>query len=159
MLSIPNKTSLATGLNPYIVAIGETKANIIRFYIEVERHFIPVSKGLSESTDSFHTYWIKFHSIRFVWFCFTYFYQSFQLPDSFDFARAIDVFFKIHKIFDMNFDKNISNAMYFIQHYLYDINDSEKKPTPRMEDVYNRLMRDINTAASKMVTFTPAISA
>lgn len=71
------------------------------------------------------------------------------MPDSFTFAEVFDVLFKLHKIFDMNFAKPISNAMFFIQPFIYKMQDTKQKPTPRMEDIYNRLMRDISTSTNE----------
>lgn len=64
--------------------------------------------------------------------------------DYITFAEVFDVLFKIQKKIDMNFDKPIASAMFFTQCFIYKMQDSQQKPTPRMEDIYNRLTRDIS---------------
>lgn len=66
-----------------------------------------------------------------------------QIPPSYDIVHTFDIFFKIHHIFDLNFDKNIVNAVHFIQHFIYNMTDINiyGKPSTRMEDVWNRLIR------------------
>lgn len=65
------------------------------------------------------------------------------MPHDFDAIRTFDVFFKLIKIFDLHFDKNIVPMMNFIQHFIYKLLDNEIKPTTRMQDVFNRMIRQI----------------
>lgn len=64
----------------------------------------------------------------------------FQIPDHFNINQVYDLWFKIHHIFNINFDKQLVNAMLFIQHFVYGMK-GPKKPTTKMEDVFNRLIR------------------
>lgn len=63
------------------------------------------------------------------------------MPYEFDAIRTFDVFFKLIKILDLNFDKNILNMMNFVQYFIYNQHGEGIKPTPRMEDVFNRMIR------------------
>lgn len=63
------------------------------------------------------------------------------MPVGFNAIQTFDIFFKLHKVFNLNFDRNIANALNFVQHYLYNFDEQGVKMTPRMEDVYNRTVR------------------
>lgn len=63
------------------------------------------------------------------------------MPHDFDAIRTFDVFYKFIKIHNLHFDKNIVNMMNFVQHYIYNQPDRKIKPTPRMEDIFNRIIR------------------
>lgn len=65
------------------------------------------------------------------------------MPEGYDITRTFDLLFKIYKIFDLDFDGNVKNAMHFIQYYIYKMKERHVKMTPRMEDIYNRVSREI----------------
>lgn len=66
------------------------------------------------------------------------------MPEGFDIGQTFDMFFKLHKVFNLNFEPNIKNAMNFVQHFIYGFKERGIKMTTRMEDVYNRVMRSIH---------------
>lgn len=66
------------------------------------------------------------------------------MPEGFDIVSTFDVFFKIHKIFNLHFEPNIKNAMNFAQHFLYGFKERGLKMTTRMEDIFNRVLRAQN---------------
>lgn len=45
----------------------------------------------------------------------------FQVPDDFDAAQTFDLFFKVHKVFNLDFDPNIKPMMQFIEHSIFGI--------------------------------------
>lgn len=73
------------------------------------------------------------------------------MPQGFDIGLTFDVFFKLHKIFNLNFEPNIKNAMNFVQHFVYGFKERGVKMTTRMEDVHNRVLRTINNEQSNTV--------
>lgn len=127
--------------SPYIIAYGPTKDKIESFYIDVEQHKIQV-RGVKIPT--------------FLWK--EIIYICFQMPVGYEIIRTFDCLFKIHKVFNMDFDKNIINAMNFVQNYVYKIKDRTVKISPRMEDIYNRVIRHIPSAPdndSAAISHTP----
>lgn len=66
------------------------------------------------------------------------------MPNDFDAVRTFDVFYKFIKIHNLNFDKQIVNMMNFIQYFIYAQRDEKFKPSPRMEDVFNRIIRSLH---------------
>lgn len=62
-----------------------------------------------------------------------------QLPHDFTFAQTIDLFFKIHDIFEIKFDERLQNAIFFLKHYTYKMKQGKMKPTTKMIELYNHL--------------------
>lgn len=46
-------------------------------------------------------------------------YFKLQVPPDFDIIRTLDMFFKLHKIFNLNFDPHIKAMMVFLQSKAY----------------------------------------
>lgn len=62
----------------------------------------------------------------------------FQVPTEYNFAETFDFYFKCHKIFNIKFNPVLINMMNFVQHFLYNIEDKDVKPTTRMFEIYNK---------------------
>lgn len=62
-----------------------------------------------------------------------------QLPPGFSFAQTIDLYFKIHEIFGIKFDERLQHAMFFLKHYIYKMEEGNRKPTTKLIELYNRL--------------------
>lgn len=62
-----------------------------------------------------------------------------QLPHDFTFAQTIDLFFKIHDIFEIKFDERLQNAIFFLKHYTYKMKQGKMNPTTKMIELYNHL--------------------
>lgn len=50
--------------HPYIIAVGDSMENITRYYIDLERHLMPVG---NENLSFFNTNSLKFFLLRFLW--------------------------------------------------------------------------------------------
>lgn len=114
--------------HPYIIAYGPSRDNISCFYVEVEKHLIPVSSASG--------YWDNLTSNKL--FKFIRFY--FQLPRECSWAEVFDFFFKIHKIFHLKYDTAIMNVMNFVQTFIYKVEDGQKKPTVQMKLLFNKMI-------------------
>lgn len=64
-------------------------------------------------------------------------FKLFQLPITCNFLKAFDLFFKLHKIFDLKFEPNISNVMRFVEYFIYKI--QTEQPTDRMLEIFNMI--------------------
>lgn len=62
-----------------------------------------------------------------------------QVPDEFGFHQVIDLYFKLHHLFEIKFDDRLKNTFDFIQHYLYKLNHGACKPTTKMIELHHRL--------------------
>lgn len=67
-----------------------------------------------------------------------YYISCFQVPRAFKAIETIDFFFKIHKIFNLNFDPQLQNMMKYIQTLLYEIGDKKTLPSGMLE-VHNKM--------------------
>lgn len=110
--------------HPYIVAYGSSKEDIIAFYIEVERHLIPVSMNLDKN--SLHQ--IKTRIINF-----------FQLPSEYGIIETFDTFFKLHHVFGLTFDKVLENMVVFIQRLIYNLRKG-KASSANMQNFFEKLL-------------------
>lgn len=63
-----------------------------------------------------------------------------QLPLDFSFAQAIDIYFKLHDIFEIKFDERLQAAMYFLKHYIFGMKEGSRKPTTKMIELHNYLL-------------------
>lgn len=127
-------------LYPYIIAYGPTKNCIESYYIDVEHHLIKVRHSPRSNYNS-----ITFEKCILIILTNAENICDFQMPNGYTIVQTFDVFFKVHKIFDLNFDKNIINAMHFIEHYLYKMIDKDVSITTRMQDIYNRVVRHVSS--------------
>lgn len=63
----------------------------------------------------------------------------FQVPHDFDILQTIDLLFKVHLMFDSNFDPSLKNMFNFLQFFVYEIKSKNVKPTTGMKDIFNKL--------------------
>lgn len=71
-----------------------------------------------------------------------------QLPDDFSFEQVIDVFFKMHYVFEIKFDERLENTMYFLKNFTYKMNDRIRKPTTKMIELHDRLISFLSPATN-----------
>lgn len=109
--------------HPYIIAYGKSMTEIESFYIEVEKHLIPVCTPCNENFVLWLTELIDF----------------FQIPRNFSFNQVFDTFVKLHKVLNLNFDPALENMMIYIQQFFYGISDTKKKATVAMKELHNNL--------------------
>lgn len=110
---------------PIIIACGSSEAEIEYYCIKLENHVFPVCK--------FSSICLLIHII------FYFMLFSEQLPVNFTFPEVFDIYYKVHKIFDLCFEPNLRNMMFFIENYIYKIEEGIKKPTNRMLDIFNQI--------------------
>lgn len=128
-------------LFPYIIAYGPKKNSIESYYIDVEQHLIKVRHNPRSNYIAILLQKI----IIFIVLTDAENICDSQMPNGYTILQTFDVFFKVHKIFDLNFDKNIINAMHFIEHYLYKMIDKNVSITTRMQDIHNRIVRQFSS--------------
>lgn len=70
------------------------------------------------------------------------------MPPKFTFLQTVDMFIKLHHVFNFEYGKEFSKAMYFFEYVLYDILSSKRFMTTSMTEVANAIfekkMVDIN---------------
>lgn len=93
--------------HPYIIAVGENEKNIVRYYIDVERHLIDVCNYSVFFCVYVNDYLNYLNS------------ELFQVPLHFDAIQTVDLFFKIHMVLNIHFEPNIEQAMNFLAHFIY----------------------------------------
>lgn len=68
---------------------------------------------------------MKFVHIRLIQFAVHFnTFNLFQVPTDFDFVAVMDLFFKLHHVFNLHYHPNLKNFMIFIEHFIYDIDVS-----------------------------------
>lgn len=69
------------------------------------------------------------------------------MPIGWDFLQVIDLFFKIHMVFNIKFEINIAPAMKFLGHFMYEMGTDEFKQTLRVSDFYSKfnIYKEITT--------------
>lgn len=90
-------------LFPYIIIIASNLSNNVNYYINVEKHLIP-------------------------------------LPPNSNFVNVMDMFYKIHKVFDIEYNSSLKPFMHFIEYYFYKSAEPYIEITPKMRAVYNKLV-------------------
>lgn len=50
--------------------------------------------------------------------------------------ETFDFYFKIHKIFNLEFDSNLKGMMNYVQYYLYNIDEKKSNPTTGMSRIH-----------------------
>lgn len=114
---------------PHIIATGLENDKISHFYIAVENQLVSVCHITRIRV--FFIANISSLTIKLDVF-------FFQVPSEWTFSQVFDVFFKIHMVFDITFEKNISPTMIFIGHYFYGLYTKEFKPTVTMKNLRDR---------------------
>lgn len=135
----PLQKDLDKNVYPHIVAIGPSKKGISHFYIAIENHLIDVSLLLTISTNK-----IKFDKSQVIESCI---FVCLQVPSQWDFNQIVDLFFKVHMVFDIKFEINIKPTMTFLAAFLYKFEGSAFKPTLSMTNWNNKIKLAINDVA------------
>lgn len=108
---------------PYIVAYGSSKDNITHYSISVDNDLIKVNVAFFNlGNNLFHKY-----------------FTLLQIPDNFSFMETLDLYFKLHHVFEIKFDERLQNVMFFMKHYWFKMKDGAKKPTTKMIELQNYL--------------------
>lgn len=53
--------------------------------------------------------------------------------------ETLDLYFKLHHVFEIKFDERLQNVMFFMKHYWFKMKDGAKKPTTKMIELQNYL--------------------
>lgn len=61
------------------------------------------------------------------------------MPKDFGILETFDILFKIHKIFEQNYDPNLKGMFSFIQNYIYKLTERDLNVTARMMDIFGKL--------------------
>lgn len=72
-----------------------------------------------------------FFNITFIWIVLRYL----KVPEAFDFIGVVDLFFKIHKIFQLKFHDYLKTAMQFLERFIYEISIDDAFITDKMRDL------------------------
>lgn len=57
----------------------------------------------------------------------------------YDLVQTVDLFFKIHFVFNLNFDPNLVPMMNFMKCYIYELHDDSFVPSTTMIDIWTKL--------------------
>lgn len=66
-------------------------------------------------------------------------FDSFQVPLCYDLVRTVDLYFKIHFVFNLNFDPNLAPMMNFMKYYVYELHNDSFTPSTKMIDIWNKI--------------------
>lgn len=64
------------------------------------------------------------------------------MPGNFSFMETLDLYFKLHHVFEIKFDERLQNVMFFLKHYMFKMKDGTKKPTTKMIELHDYLISD-----------------
>lgn len=62
----------------------------------------------------------------------------------------MDLFFKMHHVFEIKFDERLQNSMTFLMSFVYKMKGSSRKPTVKMIELHNRLMSIVLPVSSEV---------
>lgn len=62
-----------------------------------------------------------------------------QVPSDWTFQQTVDLFFKVHSVFDIKFEVNINPTMTFLARYLYGFKGSIYKTTLTMNNFHAKV--------------------
>lgn len=114
---------------PFIVACGETQDEIKSYIIYVDNDPIYVSCNI----------YCKIIFIIYESHIIINLFIYLQVPDEFAFQQVIDLYFKLHHVFEIKFDDRLKNTFDFIQYYLYGLKKRACNPTTKMIELHHRL--------------------
>lgn len=55
----------------------------------------------------------------------------------FSFIETVDLFIKIHKVFQLTYDPKIRTLMYFFEYFVYGIEEAKKMISKKYQDIGN----------------------
>lgn len=65
----------------------------------------------------------------------------FQAPQSFELVDVLDLFYKVHKVFELPFNTQIKHMMYFLDCFVYQNDFPEEQITSAMRLVAHDLLK------------------
>lgn len=68
-----------------------------------------------------------------------YFIPFKKVPSDFSFVQVVDLFFKIHKVFNLSFHKNINSMFAIWEKNIYGFTDIENSLNGPLIEIQNRL--------------------
>lgn len=95
--------------------------NEMKFYIHVLDRLISVCTSIYNMILFFNDIKFKFYSAR----------VFFQVPCHFSFVQALDMFYKVHKVFQLPFNKYLEQAMSFFGAFLFKSQEDMNVLTPK----------------------------
>lgn len=113
---------------------GQSTSVYCRLRTITERNQFILHRSWTPFDSGKHSYlnWAKFKVNSFVQI-------YFQLPSDYTIVEAFDVFFKLHFILGLSFDKALENIIIFIQRLIYKLRKG-KSSTPIMQSYIEKLM-------------------
>lgn len=66
---------------------------------------------------------------RIIWCC--WFNVQFQVPSNFNFIQALDMYYKVHKVFNIPFHKHLVQVMSFFSGFVYRMEEDIRMLTPK----------------------------
>lgn len=118
--------------DPYIIAIASQLENQLKFYIEVKKKLLCVSTF----TITFLNYLTKFQMIDF----------HLQVPVGKTFLDVLNLFYKVHKVFNLKFNKNFSAVMNFIDFYIFDVKETQRFIPEKHQEIASQIFTTIPAA-------------
>lgn len=67
----------------------------------------------------------------------------FKVPKEFSFLGVMDLFFKVHKLFNIGYHRSLKSLMVFLEKYVYDTNDSMRTLTVTVQETAAKIMNAI----------------
>lgn len=96
---------------PYIIAYGESREQIAKFFISIEGHLMSVCCDQKNFEICFSFQYSSFHS---------------QVPESYSAVETFDLFLKLHKSIGLHFDANTKTMAKFCLHFFYGIKEFDR---------------------------------
>lgn len=54
--------------------------------------------------------------------------------------QTVDLYFKLHHVFEIKFDERLQNVMSFLKFYAFKMKEAARKPTTRMIELHDHLL-------------------
>lgn len=131
---------------PYIIAIFSVITKEGRYYIDIQDAMICVSNFYVIINFSHKKYFFVpqklLHCVQFkkktnILHIFFRTLLFFQLPPTFTFIQVVDIFIKLHHVFNFEYSKDFAKVLHFFEYTTYDIKSSERFLTPRIKEIMN----------------------
>lgn len=113
--------------NPYIIAIFSMED--AGYFIDIQDGIFAVIKNLVHSKCS--SFPIKCA------------FRLFQLPSKMSFIEVVDIFIKLHHVFNFEYAREFASLMHFFEYTLFDFEQSKRFLTPRLLEVSKEIKTTI----------------
>lgn len=67
--------------------------------------------------------------------------EPMYVPKGFTFEETVDLFFKVHYVFSLEFDPRMENVFLFMEYYIYKMEGGEKRPFTTMIELANLVIQ------------------